>query len=251
MVKKIFLIVFILSAAALAATFFFFKDFTVEISEAQAQAAIDNEIAKGRMERVGIELSLEKATIDFQSTNKAHIDMQGELTGYGFGGGFTGRGETGLRYKAPRIYLSKLDFKSIELNETDEGELQTTKDAVTNFLDRQKQKLEDKGREKALDTLLKTESRTLIKESIEAVIMFIPVYNLNNAGPKGSLAALALSDVTFTNDTAIVTLSPRTGVIRFLQVLFTALIVISLLFDGLIPKLIIRSLFGSKKEADS
>ena len=54
MVKKIFLIVFILSAAALAATFFFVKDFTVEISEAQAQAAIDNVIAKGRMERVGI-----------------------------------------------------------------------------------------------------------------------------------------------------------------------------------------------------
>jgi hypothetical protein len=58
----------------------------------------------------------------------------------------------------------------------------------------------------------------------------LPIYDLNNAGVAGSLASLALKDVSFTEDSAVVTLSPRLFILKMLSFLATLLAVAGYLY---------------------
>ena len=42
----------------------------------------------------------------------------------------------------------------------------------------------------------------------------LPIYNLNDAGLKGSVASLALKEVRFNEDAAVITLSPAQAIIK-------------------------------------
>ena len=106
--KRVLLGLFAILALSLLATFLFAKDFSVEISETQAQTLFDKEISSGPFQKYGVKLSVNEATIDFRDDNTMRLDADLTSDALGYKSVIKGQFTSGVRYSVPRIYLNDL-----------------------------------------------------------------------------------------------------------------------------------------------
>ena len=88
---------------------------------------------------------------------------------------------------------------------------------------------------KSLDNIVGRKADVVKDLTVEATYAFfenLPIYDLNDAGLKGSIAAMALKNVEFTETEAIVTLSPSKFIARVVSAVLTFLAILLFLFGG-------------------
>ena len=88
---------------------------------------------------------------------------------------------------------------------------------------------------KSLDNIVGRKSELVKELAVDATYKFfenMPIYDLNDAGLKGSIAAMALKKVEFTETEAIVTLSPSRVIARVVSAILTFLALMLFLFGG-------------------
>lgn len=227
--KKIIIVVVAIFVAALAYVLMFVKDVDVEISEVTVQEAVTKQISDGPIKSRGVTLIIKSAEIDFKANNTASVNIDFDADGYGYSGGMAGNFSTGLRYDEPIIYLADLSPVGIEmkLDTETQGKLNDVKNVATDFLKRQRNQMLSEEAKQSLDNILDRNQEKMKNFVISSTYKFfetLPIYDLNDAGLKGSIASLALKDVRFTADAAIVTLSPSMAIIKILSFLFTLIL---------------------------
>jgi len=233
--KKIAILFAVLAAAIFLGGLLFAKDFDIEITEASVQQAIDTKIAEGPVDSRGVTLIINSATVDFKDNNTAKIIVDLGAEGFGYSGRVSGDVASGLRYDAPKIYLADLDPGTLEteFDPETEGKLNDLKNVASDFLARQRDDMLSEEAKQSLDNIVGRNEEKIAEYSAKAVDWFfttIPIYDLNDAGIAGSLASLALRDVRFTENTAIVTLSPAQAIYKILSFIFAVLAVLALLW---------------------
>ena len=244
MFKRILFVVLALLLLAIVGIFLFAKDFTVQVSEETAQKAIDAQIAKGPIKNLGLEITLKRAKIDFRDDNTTAIITEFDANALGYHGQVKGNFQSGIRYSSPRIYLDNITPVEIDVQSDAEtkSELSELKSAARKFLERQKDNAKTDDASKVIDSIIGKNSEefqeTIVKASY-TVFENIPLYNLNNAGYKGSLASLALKDVVFSEDHATITLSPVQALIKILMIIGVILLAILSLGKVFILSLIV------------
>ena len=233
----------------------FAKDFEVKISEQTAQEAINAQIEAGPVKKLGVKIELKKAEIDFRSDNTMKISADFGTETLGYRHTVDGIFQSGISYRSPRIYLDnispvKVDVESDEKTKEELGEI---KSAARKFLQRQKDRVQTEDTKAALDKVIgkndEAFQETIIKASY-GFFEFVPIYNLNNAGYKGSLASLALKDVYFTDDHAVVTLSPVQALLKILALIGLTLLVFIYCTWSLLLTIGVEKIINHKKSSE-
>lgn len=245
MMKKIGILAILIFGLAILGIILFAKDFNVEISESRAQAAIDSKISKGVIRSRGIELVIRSAIIDFKSNDTAAVTVDFSAAGFGYAGDIEGDFATGLRYDAPQIFLENIVPVKMELafDDKTENKIQDIKNVGSDFLRRQKKKMLSENAKGSLENIL-SRNETAVKDfAAESTYKFfetLPLYNLNEAGLQSSLVSMALKDVKFTENSAVITLSPVQALLKILTFIGTLLLVITYVFGAQILPLLMR-----------
>jgi len=252
MLKKILLgILFVLVLSAIGIVLFA-KDFEVKISEKTAQDAINTQIEADPIHKFGVQIKLKEANVDFRSDNTLKFSAELETDAFGYKHKIDGIFQSGLSYKSPRIYLNSISPVSvnIQVDEETSEELNEIKSAARKFLQRQKDRAQKEDTKAALGNVIGKNDdafqETIIKASY-GFFEFVPLYNLNNAGYKGSLASLALKDVYFTDDYAVVTLSPVQALLKILAILGLTLLAFIYLTGSFLMQFGMDRVFNDKK----
>ena len=253
--KKIGLVLAVLFAGLFLATFFFGKDFDVRISEASAQKMIDDNMISAPISSLGVNLDVKSATIDFKANNTAAVIVEFNASGYGYSGEVQGEFATGIDYRQPKIYLAKLAPVDIalELDKDSQGKVDDVTNVAKDFLQRQRDKMLSEDAKQSLDNIVGRNQEKIKELAVVATYKFfenLPIYDLTDAGLKGSVAAMALKEVRFTKTEAIVTLSPSRVIMRVLTAIFTFLAIMLYLSGGTLL-LLIPDFLGGKKKKDT
>lgn len=241
--KKIGLILAGIFGALFLATFFFAKDFDVRISEVSAQKLIDDSMTRDTLLSLGVKLDIKAATIDFKANNTAVVNVEFKADGFGFSGEAKGNFGTGIDYREPKFYLANIAPVDMTLNldADSQGKVDDVKNIAKDFLQRQRDKMLSDEARKSLDNFVGRNEDKVKELAVAATYKFfenLPIYDLNDAGLKGSIAALALKKVTFTETDAIVTLSPSRVIARVLSAVFMFLAIMLYLSGGTLLLLI-------------
>jgi hypothetical protein len=232
MFKKLILgLVLFLGLCALG-IILFAKDFEVKITEEMAQQAIDAQIQAGPLRSLGIEVTLKSAKVNFLADNTMKFAADMETNTLGYKHQVDGVFKSGISYRSPRLYLNNISPAKINIETDDETreELDELKSTARKFLKRQIDNRSSEKKKEALNNRLKAnsaEAQKTVERATYAVFERVPIYNLNNAGYKGSLASLALKDVQFEQGHAIVTLSPVQALLRTLAILGVILLMLT------------------------
>ncbi len=231
MLKKILIALVAIVVIVMAGIYILADDFDLTLSEAEVQTAIDRKLAQGDIKHLGVTLGPNAAQIDFKANNTAQIEVDFDVNGFGHGANMGGRLTSGLAYDSPRLYLGQLDASDITFKLDPDLEQKTgdIKNVATDFFKRKRDEMLSDEAKESFDRLIGADDDKVKAASAKAVQWFlstVPIYDLNDAGYKGSIASLALKDVRFTEDSAIVTLSPRQAVVKILIFLGGLLLVL-------------------------
>lgn len=234
MIKKIFLAIIILILLLMGAVFLFAKDIEISVSEDEAQQAINEFLAAGEHQYKRMRISPEYISINFQAGNRAQIECDIDLEIQNYPGQFIGKFSSSVEYRRPRLYLSKLELL--------EGGFSTDKETQSELHDLKKSALDILNRQRNGENI-KTDN-TIFLEGIvvsatKAFFERIPIYDIRDSGKAGFAASLALKDVRFTEDTAIIILSPVTALLRMLAILGSILLVLTWVLGPSLINLII------------
>lgn len=241
MLKKIWIATLILFGLAALGVFLFAKDIEVVLTESTVQAAVDKKIDAGPIRSRGIELTLNSAIIDFKANDTAEIKVDFMADGFGYSGNILGDFASGIRYIEPEIFLNNIVPMKVEVS-TDsrtENKIQDVKNVATDFLKRKRQEMLSEDAKQSLDSIVGRNEEAIKDFAITATYNFfesLPLYNLKNAGIKGSLASLALKDVRFTDSSAIITLSPVQALIKILSFVGLLLLILWRVSGFYIPR---------------
>lgn len=197
--KKFTAAILAITLMLMGSVFLFAKDIEVTVSEIEAQEIIDKYLATNQPESLGVRVSPNNILIDFKANNTAQVQSDMLIDGYGYTGQFDGTFSTIIKYNAPRLYLDNLQLKEggFQTDETTRSDLQNLKQSVIK-MDRSSERFVE-------DTIIKTTK--LVFESI-------PIYDLRNSDKTGIAVSLALKEVNFTEDSAIIKFSPVTALLR-------------------------------------
>ncbi len=223
MLKKITIGFLALLAVLAAGIVLFAKDIEIRVSEADAQAAIDQFMSAGNQEHFGITIVPNSLQIEFKANDRAKITTQTSLKGFGYSGEFDGVFMSGIDYRPTTLYLQDADLLrgGFSADETVTSELADMKKVAVNVLKRQREKLSEETGE-AIDNSVEKNTDLVEIHAENAVRNFVqnlPIYDVSKAGKYGMAAGLALKDVRFDENEAIVTLSPVTALLRVLGML--------------------------------
>ena len=251
MLKKVLIgILFILALCAIGIVLFA-KDFEVKISEETAQDAINAQIKAGPVKKLGVKIELKTAEVDFRPDNTMKISAEFGTETLGYGHKVDGIFQSGISYRSPRLYLDNISAVKVNVQSDKETkeELGEIKSAARKFLQRQMDSAKSEDTKAVYDKVIGVNEDAFQENIVKATYVFfefIPLYNLNNAGYKGALASLALKDVHFTDDYAVVTLSPVQALLKILAIIGFLLLVIT----NYIGPLLIRYWLDKKTNHD-
>ena len=256
MLKKIILaILFVLALCAIGIVLFA-KDFEVKISEKTVQDAINAQIKDGPVKKLGVNIGLKNAEVDFRSDNTMKISADFEAEALGYHHKVDGIFQSGISYRSPKVYLHNISPVKVNVKTDDETkeELSEIKSAARKFLQRQKDRVKTKDNKALLEGVIGKNVEAFQENIVAATygfFEFIPIYNLNNAGYKGSLASLALKDVRFTDEHAVITLSPVKALLRILGIIGVILLVLAyLIVNFALQEILFKLLPGNKSSDD-
>jgi len=239
MIKKLMLIIAGVIAVLMAAVFLFAKDIEIRLSEAEAQTAINAYLQTEILEGFGIRISPKRAVIDFKADNSAFIDSEFDITGHGYSGAFDGRVSAGIGYRVPRLYLDdpKVIDGGFSADDDVKSELAELKSDAVNALEQYRNSGD--GIKAITESPLSSEA--LIMLGIQKFFESIPIYDISDSGAPGMAASLALKEVSFTEDAAFITLSPKTALLRILT--FIGLCLLALVWfagPGILAGMVLR-----------
>jgi len=243
MLKKIALIFIAFIVLLMGAIALFSKDIEITVSETEAQSAINDFLTQKGHVSLGVQISPEDISIDFKAGNRAQIKSDVALDGHGYAGQFSGKFTSGINYHRPRLYLDNL--KLIEGGFTTDETTQSEPD----ILRRQREERKPEDPNIAFDNSKAENTQLVEKFTVSATKAFlenIPIYNVANSGKTGLAASLALKDVRFTEDAAIITLNPVTALLRILAMLGIVCLVLLYASWSTLITLFISRLKGSK-----
>lgn len=231
MIKKIALAIVALILCLMAAVFLFAKDIEVTVSENEAQTSINDFLKSESQEPRGIRITPKYVSIDFKADNTAEIKSNLDIEGFGYAGEFDGKFASGINYRRPRLYLDDLSIIDGGFNTDDEtqSELNDLKKVAVDILRRQRANASGKSDNKNTEIV-----EDFVVSSTKSFFERVPIYDITKAGNAGLAASLALKDVRFTADTAIITLSPVTALLRILGILGTIALAILWVFKSVI-----------------
>lgn len=224
MFKNITLLVVTIFLILIGTVFLFAKDIEISVPEVEAQATINESLLGDTQGKNGIFASSKKIIIDFKSDNLAQISGSFDLSGYGYSGEFDGSFSTGINYRPPSLYLNDLSLVSGGFSATDtvQSELNDMKKVAIDILHRQRQRIKVDKSGVPLNTSEEKSAEIineLVVSAMKKVFESIPIYNVSQEGLGGLAASFALKEVRFTEENAIVTLSPVTALLRLLSIL--------------------------------
>ena len=218
---------------ALGIIMFVSQPVDIRISEAQAQTALNSQVGRPLEGALSTSVTPEILVIDFLEDDRVQLTTTFDMKGFAQTGLADGILRAGLRYHAPYIYLRDIDVSDLSLSlETDSTASERARDIATVLKDRfRREKDATQGTEagSALDRLARDAAMELAGR--------IPIYDLRDAGLKGSVAALALDSVRFENDTAILTLSSRRALLRILACLGVVALVLGYFLVPLVMRI--------------
>ena len=228
MIKKITAAIITITLILMGGVFLFAKDVSVTVSEIEAQTAINEYLAVNETGKFGIRFTPQHTLIDFQANNTAKINANMLIDGHGYTGQFEGAFATGIDYRVPRLYLD--DIRLIEggfkTDETTQSELQQIKKATINNIEELRKNDAGYNSRIGLERSSSDYIDDLIIKSTKYVFEKIPIFDLRASGKAGRLVSLALKDVKFTEDAAIITFSPVTALLRILMLIGIILLLI-------------------------
>jgi len=251
MFKKIALVFITFIILLMGAIVVFSKDIEITVSEAEAQSAINDFMTQEGHVSLGVSIFPKNISIDFKASNRAKIKSDVALDGHGYAGQFSGEFASGINYHRPRLYLD--DLKLIDggftTDETTQSELEDLKKVAADILRRQREERKPEDPNIAFDNSKAKNTQLVEKFTVSATKAFlenIPIYNVANSGKTGLAASLALKDVRFTEDAAIITLNPVTALLRILAMLGIVCLVLLYASWSILITLFISRLKGSK-----
>jgi len=237
-VKKIIISLLLILGLLIAAVFLFAKDVEVTLPEGQAQRLINEKIESDNViGYFGIDVTMTRVLIDFTADNRVLLNANFSTEGFGYSSNISGVFKSGLRYSEPRIYLKDITPIEYEVRYDDKtkDELSDIKNIASDFLKRQKNKMLSDEAKASLDNVSKR-NKGKLKEAVRsktyAFFERLPIYNLNDADVKGSVVKLALKDIQFTEDAAILTLSPVQAMIKILMFIFAVIMILLYIFQN-------------------
>lgn len=218
MLKKFALAIVAIILLLMVAVFLFAKDIEISVNEIEAQSAIDNFLTLNNSQSLGVKVSPKYILIDFKADNIAQIKSEMTLNGHGYNVQFDGKFSTGIDYRIPRLYLNELQLIEGGFRTDDEtkSELNDLKNAAINALQRNRESRETQNTGNSYNKTSEEIVEEFIISATKSFFEKIPIYDLRRSEKTGIAVSLALKDVRFIEDAAIITLSPVTALLRIL-----------------------------------
>jgi len=212
----------------MAAVFLFAKDIEIRLSESEAQSALDSFLQTESHENFGVRVLPKKVILDFKPDNRALIDSELDLDGHGYAGEFNGRFSASLDYRIPRLYLHEPELVEggFTTDETIRSELADLKKGAVKALERHRNREDDVSVRIESDEPSDVLVDDFVLWATRSFFENIPIYNLSKLETAGMAASLALKDVRFTEDEAIVTFSAATALLRILSFIGAVLLLL-------------------------
>jgi len=219
MFKKFVAAIIVITLILMGGVFIFAKDYDITLSEIEAQTAIDEYLAANRPESFGVNFTPKNISIDFQANNTAQVKSDMLIDGHGYKGQFDGAFATGMDYRVPRLYLDDLQLieGGFQADESTQSDLNDLKKSVINIVERKRESDAEINSKIGLERPSDDFVEDMILKSTKYVFESIPIFDLRASGKTGMAASLALKDVKFTEDAAIITFSPVMALLRILM----------------------------------
>lgn len=251
--KKLIVTILIGLTLISLAIFAFARDIELRLAQSDIQATINETIQSQTYESFGVTITVNRADIAFTVDNRITVDVDFGADGFQQVAQASGQLTTGLRYDAPRIYLDDIQPFDMDFSwgEASDAEVSDLKHVARDFLKRQRDAMRDDVARQALDRLVE-QNRSRLEDATARVtrgfFQTIPIYDLNRAGTKGSLVSLALKDVRFEAETAVITLSPRQALLKILGVVGILALIIAFFAMQFLPGYFIDRVAPSGKD---
>ena len=224
--------------AVLVGAFFLVPPQIVEINVAQIEKGLEGNLPY-HVDKGLISVTVQGATVQLSDEGKIVLDAQFDATGLTLEGIGSATINSVIRYDDGRFYLSDLKHENIDFqfSENSNDTISDVKSALEGILRRETDEATASEDDERVDQLAKANEyyeKRLKTNAIDALDNFLgtfPVYNLNQAGGRMRIAALALDDVEITSDKVLVSLSLQTLIIRLAAIVGTFLL-FAILFFG-------------------
>ena len=238
MIRKTSILVLSLVLAVLVGAFILAPPQIVEINEAQIEQGLEENLPY-RVDRGAVLVTVQDATVQLSDEGKIVLNAQFDAAGLTLEGIGSATITSAIRYDDGKFYLSDLKHENIDFqfSENSSDTISDVKSALEGILRRETDEATAGEDDERVDQLAKANEyyeKRLKTDAIDALDKFLgsfPVYNLNQAGGRMRIAALALDDVEITSEKVLVSLSLQTLIIRLTAIVGTFLL-FAILFFG-------------------
>lgn len=216
--------------AILAAAYVFAPPYKATFTQAQIESELAKQLPK-QINKALTSINITEGIVDLHSNNKVAIKAAFDVRGFTLEGTGSADVTTGIRYDGGRFYLSDLRKENIEFTFSDNSKdtLGDVKSAFDKILKRETDEAEEsdnakrKETAKKVTTYVQTQLRADANAALDTFLGSVPVYSLNGQGGVMEIAALALKDVSITDDTITATLTFQTLIQRIAGGVFVVL----------------------------
>ena len=216
--------------AILAAAFVFEPPYKATFTQAQIEAELAKQLPK-QISKALTSINITKGIVDLRDNDKVAIKAAFDVRSFTLEGTGSADVTTGIRYDGGRFYLSDLRNENIKFTFSDNSKdtLGDVKSAFDKILKRETKKAEEpdnaqrKETAKKVTTYVQTQLRTDANSALDTFLGSAPVYSLNGQGGVMEIAALALRDVSITDNTITATLTFQTFIQRIAGGVFVVL----------------------------
>lgn len=216
--------------ALLAAAYIFAPPYKATFTQTQIEAELAKQLPK-QINKALTETTVTEGIVDLRDNNKVAIKAAFDVRGFTLEGTGSADVTTGIRYEGGRFYLSDLRKENIAFTFSDNSKntLGDVKSAFDKILKRETNEAEESGNEQRQETAKKvtdyvqTQLRTDANAALDTFLGSVPVYSLNGKGGVIEIAALALKDVSITDETVTATLTFQTFIQRIAGGVFVIL----------------------------
>lgn len=220
--KKILIWAGIALALALAAFILISPTIRVDVPESKVRSELALKLPM-TIDRNGVNVIVRAATVDFLDSNAVRLTAEADLAGFGLSGSASTDATSGLRYENGNFYLTELTFSDVDfaLDGESSSRVDDAKDVASAAFGRLRAKLDSEvdGAGAALDRLsadATAKAEPILRDAVDRALRSIPVYSLNGRDMKHDLAALALENVTFSEEAAHADLSPGKALLHII-----------------------------------
>ncbi len=223
----------VLLLAMLALAYVFAPPYQATFTQAQIEAEIAKQLPKD-IDKALTKIHVKEGVVDLRDDNKVAIATRFDVQGFTLEGTGTVDVVTRIRYESGAFYLTDLRKENLQFTFSDNSKdtLGDVKSAFDRILKRETEEAGDKGDEQRQKTAAKvsnyvqTQLRSDANAALDSFLKSVPIYSLNNQGGVMRIAALALKDVTITDDTVTATLTFQTFIQRIAGGVLVALFLI-------------------------